>query len=271
MPVKAILVGVAIAAAAGYALYENREHVIELADRSRAKLAALLRRLADEISSEEHRRHEEEVPMAGRSFGIELNENRRNSNPFDDQNTVEPPVVSGRDSAAAAAQPGLRHRSGGEQPADVQSSVLFENSQSPAEIPVVAATAVTAATTAAVVYTAAAADDVVSESGNDTAHQPIGQITPIASSRTVSIVESDAGASNPNPFENSQPFWSIHEWQESTVQASPSEAGVEEIPSSSPSLAGSAAEELDNINDLASEVGSVASWTEVASEFSDYH
>jgi hypothetical protein len=264
MPVKFIVIGAVFATAAGYELYKNREYVMELADRSRAKLAALLRRLADGISSEE------EVPMAGRSFGIELNENRRNSNPFDDQNTVETPVVSGRDSAAAA-QPGLRHRSGGEQPADVQSSVLFENSHSPAEIPVVAATAATAATVAAIVSTTAAADDVASESGYDIAHQPIGQITPSASSRTLSIVDSDASASNPSPFENSQPFWSIHEWQESTVLASPSEAGVEEIPSSSPSLAGSAAEELDIINDLASEAGSVASWTEVASEFSDYH
>lgn len=282
MPVKVIIFGVFITAAVGYAVYEHRDEVKEFADRSRAKIASLLRRIADEISSDEHRQRAEEVPMIGRPFslskeGSELTEKRRDSNPFDGKHAEQVPVVSGRD-FAAAAQPGLRHRSGGEQPSDVQSTVLSEYRHSPAEIPV-AATAATAATAAVVVAAtvAAAANDVSSESGYDTAHQPTGRFTPSDSSRTISVIGSDAGASNPsnptnasNPFENSQPFWSIHEWQENTVQAAPSEAGVEEIPSS-PSLAGSAAEELDNISDMASEFGSVASWTEVASEFSDDH
>jgi len=62
-----------------------------------------------------------------------------------------------------------------------------------------------------------------------------------------------------NPFENSQPYWSIHEWAENAT----SNLG-------SPSIAGSAAEELPlPADDILSEFGSsdesVASWTEVGS------
>jgi hypothetical protein len=279
MPVKVFIIGVAVVAAVGYAVYERREHLNEFADQSRARIAALLRRLADELSSDERRR-EEEVPMVGRIFSLSSDNSSDN-----DQQT---PVATGRDTVAAAAQPGLRQRTGGEQQTGAQSSVLFENSHSPAETTATATAATaTAASAVAVIVpqpSAPATDEATSQSGYDTAHQSVavGGSPPSVSSRTVSAVSPDAGTtilsspsspSSPsnlsNPFEDSQSFWSIHEWQRNTVQESLSEAGVEEIPSS-PSLAGSAPEELENIGDVNSEDGSVAGWTEVSSEVSDH-
>jgi hypothetical protein len=78
-----------------------------------------------------------------------------------------------------------------------------------------------------------------------------------ASSRSASDVE-ELGVPLQNPFENSQPFWTIEDWAEEASHAQ----------SSSPSLAGSAAEEIDAISDIASVVESVDSWSEVGSDVS---
>ncbi|KAF8249893.1 hypothetical protein K440DRAFT_620323 [Wilcoxina mikolae CBS 423.85] len=283
MPVRALVVGVFAVSAVGYIVYDQREHVLEFVDLSRQKIAELLRLIADKVSSEERRR--EEVPMAGRQFSYSSS-----SSSHDEKRAAEPETTAatGRDVGELGGH--LRHR--GAEPHE-GSTVIFDSTGDSSEpptynkeaayiAPAVAAVAsqnsssITAVTPENLQHLAP--NENASESGYGTAApqpqaQSFSRHTASLSSRTISISDNSDHTAPENPFVNPQPFWSIHEWQENTTQDAPADR------STSPSLAGSAADDLDTISDIASdfgsdhgtEPGSVGSWTEVASEFSDDH
>ena len=297
MPARALILGAVAVAAVGVAVYDQRENILEFADRSRQKIAELLRLIADQISSDEHRQPAE--PMMGRPFngpGLIRSANGPSADP-----RAAPALPPRRPTATTAATGRELGESGqlrqrGAEPLEKQSStVLFDAAAhhgSPVEFnekasytaPVVAATVAAAGVAVAVaggavgvVATSAAptlvaADDAASESGYETARPRQAQVAAAArdvasqSSRTVSDGAADNTAAPQNPFASpAEPFWSIHEWQAHTALADRS---------SSPSLAGSAADDdADRLSDVASDFGSepssVGSWTEVASQFSD--
>ncbi|KAF8544948.1 hypothetical protein BDD12DRAFT_800917 [Trichophaea hybrida] len=283
MPVRALVVGVFAVSAVGYIVYDQREHVLEFVDLSRQKIAELLRLIADKVGTEERRR--EEVPMAGRQFSYS------SSNGSHDEKRAaehEKTAATGRDVGELGGH--LRRR--GAEPHE-GSTVIFDSTGNSSEppaynkeaahiVPTVAAIAsrnssITAVTPENLQYLVP--NENASESGYETAapQQPHAQSfsrhTASLSSRTISISDNGDHTAPENPFVDPQPFWSIHEWQENTTQDAPADR------STSPSLAGSAADDLDTISDIASdfgsdhgtEPGSVGSWTEVASEFSDDH
>jgi len=273
MPVRALVAGVFAVSAVGYIVYDKREHVLEFVDLSRQKIAELLRLIADKVSSEERRHQTEEVPMAGRQFSFSSS-----SSTHDEKRPVHEPeqttTATGRDVGELGS---LRHR--GAEPHE-GSTVIFDSTGDSSEPPAYnkeAAYMVPINVTAVPENLAPlVSNENASESGYETAApQPqarsISRHTASLSSRTIS--DNGDYPVPENRFVNPQPFWSIHEWQENTTQDAPVDC------SSSPSLAGSAADDLDTISDIASdfgsdhgtEPGSVGSWTEVASEFSDDH
>lgn len=298
MPARALVFGVVAVATVGVIVYDQREHIFDFADRSRQKIAELLRRIADQISSDERAHPAEQLPMAGRPFpatGSGTDPMRARNGPSEDRPPAPAPALPPRRPTATTAATGrnvgesgqLRQR--GAEPHEKQSStVLFDAAAhgSPAEFnekasyvaPTVAVAAAVAAggaaagVAASAAPTLVAADDAASESGYETAMPPrpdqtvaVGRDAASQSSRTVSDGAADNTAAPQNPFATpAEPFWSIHEWQEHTALADRS---------SSPSLAGSAADDADPLSDVASdfgsEPGSVGSWTEVASQFSE--
>lgn len=290
MPARALIIGAVAVAAVGVAVYDQRENILEFADRSRQKIAELLRLIADQISSDEHRQPTE--PMVGRPFatgsGLDLirTTDSRSAPALPPRRPTATTAATGRELGESGQ---LRQR--GAEPLEKQSStVLFDAAAhhgSPAEFnekasytaPAAAAAAVAVAVAggaagvaaASAAPTLVAADDAASESGYETARPRLAQAVAAArevasqSSRTVSDGAADNTVAPQNPFATpAEPFWSIHEWQAHTALADRS---------SSPSLAGSAADDADPLSDLASDFGSepssVGSWTEVASQFSD--
>jgi len=289
MPVKVIIFVVA-ATALGVAAYRDRERIKEIAEQTRddvrefageriAELAELLRRVADKISPEK----QEEIPMSGRAFGFSPPSSpgspgspprsptdpfaNRPANPSSGSRNLfsqqQPSVVTGRDSEHAD---GLRLRdAAGVVP--VPPTVIFDAGREEEEISLSVASSSTDSSPAVVSPPAIAPSPSVETLIAVSAHERQSE----SETATISFhsasshsQSSEAEVVTPpvNPFENPQPFWNIPDWQENTT------AAAIDTPSS-PSLAGSAADELDNISDLAGDSGSEGSWTEVASVTSD--
>jgi hypothetical protein len=269
MPVKVIIVGaIATFAVVGFVAYENREWINEKTEPYRRKLVAvsqparrkvgeLLHYLADKVTPPEHHRPDE-VPLAGRPFPSPPP--RRGSSPFDEGGTS-----SGM--AERSVGGGLRQRG-----ADVaKSEVLFESASVAVNSdgkPVGVATPWSRRSSTATATNVLPTDQEHVESGYESHPSPAPQehasLASLASSRTISEVADNAPVhQNQNPFGGSPLHWSIHEWAENTTHHT-----GDEDRASSPSLAGSG---LDDFADVNSEPGSLGSWSEVASEFSDDH
>jgi len=300
MPVKAVIIGVAAAAAVGAVVWQNREQILEIAEQTRddvrefageriAELAELLRRVADKISPD----RQEEIPMRGRALGFSppplTGSSRRSgslprSSPAADPfasppsgshrllTQQRPPLrLTGRDSEFTD---GLRLRSTtGSVPAPL--AVRSYNDHYRQEMPLPPSVAPPSIVSSpAVIFPPVEADIIPPSPSVETliaASQQEAHSETIsfrsaslrsAISDTISDVPEAVVVTPPvNPFENPHPFWSIPEWQENTAEAI-------DTPSS-PSLAGSAADELDNLSEIASDSGSEGSWMEVASVTSD--
>ncbi|KAI5851038.1 hypothetical protein BZA05DRAFT_419094 [Tricharina praecox] len=288
---------------------QTRDEVREFAGERIAELAELLRRVADKISPE----RQEQIPMRGRAFGFSPPSSpsssyrsgsplRSSTNPFANPQAnspsgsrnsgfyQQPPVATGRDSEHAD---GLRLRGAGGvvpvPPAPPAVSLDNDHKEEP-RAPSVASSTSTIPSPAVVsppahvvsipqspsVETLVAVSAVSQQlpSASETISFHSTSTTPTISSGSSAVAAAVAAAVTPpatvvtNPFENPQPFWNIPEWQENTVVEA-----LDDTPSSSPSLAGSAADELlDTMSDLASESGSEGSegsWMEVASVTSD--
>lgn len=271
MPVKAIIISIAVLMAAGAALYDNREQVQELLDKARRKLASKLHTLAEDISPDRQKQQSHEaIPMDGRPFGGDsqhLSEKAGEASGYalqDQSTTLRQRGAGGSRDETAAGGPALLFETGSDHDeteklmaaSSVSSQSLrsstatlgFEKPLPPPPPP------------AAVAAVAAPPAESPFESGYESLEQAPARTAP--SSHTFSDAEGSAGTPLQNPFENSQPYWSIHEWAENTSHEQ----------SSSPSLAGSAAEDIDAVSDLASEFGSVPesvnSWEEVRSDIS---
>lgn len=244
MPIKVIFFGATlVVAVVGIIVYENREPIIEFADLSRRKLADLLRRVADNISTDSNSHHLEE-PLSARPL----------SDPF-----VDPPV--GKSSAIAFNAPTLRHRRD-------NSTDFSTPSGTPPSLP-----ARLILSPVVVPPTPVQIDAEFSESYDSAMQgQGAGMIelrelprmdsVPSESERTVS---EGPGTPRSDTGSHDEVLWSsIQEWQEQTT--------VSNARSSSPSLAGSGADDDDVVSDFGGSVPeSVGSWTEVASEFSEDH
>lgn len=306
MPAKVIFLAATVIVAAGIVAYENREQVYEFVDRTRRKVANSLQALASEIrprdrialssnvqfsgstaykEDESEKREQEARAEAERSFSKEAEAyGFASSSRFYDENNT--------------AAGNVRHR-GAQFGAVPQASVVFDAAT---ESPRLSSPQLTPIKVS---------DFISRRSSTETLHQekplpqtppapppkpqsPVGGSLPYSSevaaflnpfadlaaiqnpvteeapaqantttSRTVSSTEDQEGRI-PHPFESSQPYWSIHEWAENTTHTPISSA---------PSLAGSAAEEIDQpaddvLSDFGSEVESVGSWTEVGSSVS---
>jgi len=302
MPVKAVIIGVAAAAAVGAVVWQNREQLLEIAEQTRddvrefageriAELAELLRRVADKISPD----RQEEIPMRGRALGFSpspsTGSSRRSgslprsspaadpfANPPSGSHRLltqqRPPLrLTGRDSDFTD---GLRLRgTAGSVPAPL--AVRSYNDHYRQEMPLPPSVASSIVSSAAVASPPVEADIIPPSPSVETLIAVSAASQQEALSETISFRSaslrsaiSDTISDAPeavvvtppvNPFENPHPFWSIPEWQENTAEAI-------DTPSS-PSLAGSAADELDNISEIASDSGSEGSWMEVASVTSD--
>lgn len=307
MPAKVIFIAATVIVAAGIVAYENREQVYEFVDRTRRKVANSLQALASEIrphrdrvalssnvsfsgstayrEDEGEKREQEARAEAERSFSKEAEAyGFASSSRFYNENN--------------SAAGNVRHR-GPQFAAVPQASVVFD------------ATAESSRLSSPPLTPVKVPDFVSRRSSTDTLQQekPLPQTPPApppkpespisgnmpyssevaaflnpftdaavvqspvteevpaqanaTTSRTASSTEDQEGHIL-HPFESSQPYWSIHEWAENTTHTPVS---------SSPSLAGSAAEEIgqpadDVLSDFGSEVESVGSWTEVGSSVS---
>lgn len=283
MPARALILVVTAAVAAGIVVYREREKLLELVDRCGQKIALSFHNFADGL----HR--ELEAPMSGRgSLNTETEKDRGSSGErvtFYDEKAAEADL-HGESSGTASGWNGttgdIRHRGS---PPIIPDSVLFDappispGSSSASGVPIKVPGSV-------VSVSQRSSDTAAGDSGKALpilppppppkrqspieVHSALGGMssTPLVplvpavvsngTSRTASSNE-DQEDRPQNPFENSQPYWSIHEWAENAT----SNLG-------SPSIAGSAAEELPlPADDILSEFGSsdesVASWTEVGS------
>lgn len=303
MPAKVIFLAATVIVAAGIVAYENREQVYEFVDRTRRKVANSLQALAGEIrprdrialssnasfsgsrEDESEKKKEEARAEAERSFSKEaeaygfasssrfVNENNnaagsvRHRGPqfgavpeasvvFDaamESPRLSPPpltpvkvtdFVSRRSSTETLHQEKPLPQTPPAPPPKPQSPISGDSQFSPDVLAFLNYSPGTA------VIQAPATEEIPVQ-GNAT------------TSRTASSTEDQEGCV-PRPFESSQPYWSIHEWAENTTHTPVS---------STPSLAGSAAEEIDQpaddiLSDFGSEVESVGSWTEVGSSVS---
>ncbi|KAI5792174.1 hypothetical protein FPQ18DRAFT_334959 [Pyronema domesticum] len=203
MPARAIFIASIAVVAAGAVIYENREkvkdNVKELAELTRAKLAEILRQLADTIGPE---RREEMLAMGGRGRGRDMgydngfdsdNEDCFARDSYVDEKNIQS-FVSGRDSWARdtqGEQSGLRQR-GAQQPTvpqDQRTSVVFDQDNEkayneknpladPAPAPVAPVAPVLAAAAVAVPLATAAA---IAVSSPTISSSPPATIIPIPS------------------------------------------------------------------------------------------
>ncbi|KAI5845165.1 hypothetical protein DFP73DRAFT_594302 [Morchella snyderi] len=300
MPAKIIFIAATVIVVAGIVVYDNREHVYEFVDRTRRKVKNSLHALAQEINPQR-----EPIPMTNRGpFSESYRENEGEKvKPYNEERSErgEKSFTKGDEAYGFASSSSreqyhneyhtpsahVRHR--GQQFGTMpENLVVFDAStessrmstprldpisrrsstetlqlekplpQMPAEPPALPpkpqSLAVQPSPELSVI-----SDPFVDVAEVQEAAEPIEQQKAV-SSRTVSSGEDQEDVSN--PFESSQPYWSIHEW-----------ASAAHTPSSAPSLAGSAPEEIeqpadDILSDFGSDVESVGSWTEVGSSVS---
>lgn len=310
MPAKVIFIAATVIVAAGIVAYENREHVYEFVDRTRRKVASSLQALAHEISPRERVAMSSNGSFSS-STAYRENENEKRERE-EREETIRSFTFTKEDEAYGLASSSgrermynendsfagnVRHR-GPQFGAVPQDSVVFDaatessRSFSPLPTPVKVQGFVSRRSSISALHQEKPLPEIpptlppkpqslVDERRSspeaavtlnpftDAAviESPIIETTKpqsnVPTTRTISSTE-DQDEPLPNPFENSQPYWSIHEWAENTTRTPVS---------SSPSLAGSAAEEIDQpaddiLSDFGSEVESVGSWTEVGSSVS---
>lgn len=305
MPAKVIFLAATVIVAAGIVAYENREQVYEFVDRTRRKVANSLQALAGEIRPRDRIALSSNVSFSGpTAYREDENEKREEARAEAERSFSKEAEAYGFASSSRfvnennTAAGSVRHR-GPQFGAVPQASVVFDAAT---ESPKLSSPPLTPVKVA---------DFVSRRSSTETLHQekPLPQTPPApppkpqspisgnspfspdvlaflnpfsdtaviqtpaieetsvqantTTSRTASSTEDQEGHI-PHPFESSQPYWSIHEWAENTTHTPVS---------STPSLAGSAAEEIDQpaddvLSDFGSEVESVGSWTEVGSSVS---
>jgi len=286
MPARALILVVTAAVAAGVVVYREREKLLELFDRCGQKIVLSFHNFADGLN------REREAPMSGR--GSLLNaEDEKDHGSGDEKVSFYDEKAAGADlhgesSGTASGWNGtrgdVRHRGS---PPIIPDSVLFD--APPICSGSSSASGVALKVPGSVVSVSCPSSGTAAgDSGKalptlppppppppkrqspTEAHSALGEMSsaplaplvPAAVSNETSRTASSNGDQEDrprNPFENSQPYWSIHEWAENAT----SNLG-------SPSIAGSAAEELPlPADDILSEFGSsdesVASWTEVGS------
>lgn len=307
MPAKIIFIAATVIVVAGIVAYDNREHVYEFVDRTRRKVQNSLHALKQEIGS-----RGEPIPMASRGpfsgpYSDNENEKERQhcherSERGDRSFTKEDEAYGLASSSAREQYPSeshtpsanVRHR--GQQFGTMpQNLVVFDTATESSKMSTPQLGPVKVFDTVSrrgstetlqlekplpkmpseppalppkpqsLVRQPSPGLSVISDPFVDVPEtqeiiEPVYEQQRAASSRTVSSGEDQEDISN--PFENSQPYWSIHEW-----------ASAAHTPSSSPSIAGSAPEEIeqpadDILSDFGSDDESVGSWTEVGSSVS---
>lgn len=302
MPAKAIFIAATIIVAAGIVVYENREHVYEFVDRTRRKVANSLQSLADEINPRRER-----VPLSSTgsfSGSTTYREGVSEKREYEARSEGGPSFTKEGEAYGFASSSGrerfynennsaagsVRHRSQ-QSGAVPESLVVFDAAtdssrlSSPPPAAVKVPDIVSRRSSSSTLHQEKplpqtppalppkpqplVGDNVVLNPFTDAAviQSPEPEQVPEQANATSSRTISSAGGQEEhitNPFENSQPYWSIHEWAENTTHTPIS---------SEPSLAGSAAEEVeqpadDVLSDFGSEVESVGSWTEVGSSVS---
>lgn len=308
MPAKVIFIAATVIVAAGIVVYENREHVYEFVDRTRRKVANSLQALAHEISPRERVALSSNLSFSGSTAYREDESEKREQEAraeversFNEKEVYGFASSSGREGAYNEnnfAAGNIRHRGPqfGDAPQDsvvfdasTESSKLSSPQLTPVKVPDFVSRRSSTSTlqqekplpqtppalppkpqsfiseNQSISSEAAVVLDPFTDA--EVIQSPIIEQAPAqtnaATDRTLSSTE-DQDELLPHPFENSQPYWSIHEWAENTTHTPVS---------SSPSLAGSAAEEIDQpaddiLSDFGSEVESVGSWTEVGSSVS---
>ncbi|PWW75089.1 hypothetical protein C7212DRAFT_364815 [Tuber magnatum] len=226
MPARAVVLAVSAAIAAGIVVYHEREKLLELLERTGRKVALSFSQIADEFNP---RQRQAGLPMSGRApprprtpAGEQWMEEEK-AFIFDEKSADTEARKRDEDTfGAASGWGGLDGVAG-----DVR------HRGSPLVAP-----------------------------ANDSVHFDTAPASPARSSTPTGIAVSDHEERQAeNPFGNSQPYWSIHEWAENTTLGSGSR---------SPSVASSAAEEIPQpadeiMSEFGSEDESVGSWTEVGS------
>jgi hypothetical protein len=293
MPAKIIFIAATVIVVAGIVVYDNREHVYEFVDRTRRKVKNSLHALAQEINPQR-----EPIPMTSRGpFSESYRGNGgEGERPYNEERSEGGDEAYGFASSSSREQyhneyhtPSAHVRHRGQQFGTMpENLVVFDAAtessrmstphldpvsrrgstetlqlerplpQMPAEPPALPPNPQSLAVQPSFELSVIS-DPFVDVAEVQEVTEPIEQ-QEAASSRTVSSGEDQEDVSN--PFESSQPYWSIHEW-----------ASAAHTPSSAHSLAGSTPEEIeqpadDILSDFGSDVESVGSWTEVGSSVS---
>jgi len=306
MPARAVVLVVSAAIAAGIVAYHERERLLELLERTSRKVALSLSHIAEELSP---RPRQTEHPMASRApprpptpaeeqwteeekafifdekssdtearkrdedtFGTASGWERRDGVARDVRHRVSPLATSADDSVlfdTAPASPAGSSTPAGiavKVPGSVAGTSTSRRSSNatlsgdkvlPGLPPALPPKPQSPAREALAAAATGAAEPASSSQVPDA---PV-TIANADSSRTVSSSSDHEEHRAENPFLNSQPYWSIHEWAENTTLGSGSR---------SPSIAGSAAEEVPQpadeiLSEFGSEDESVGSWTEIGS------
>ncbi|CUS13538.1 unnamed protein product [Tuber aestivum] len=285
MPARAVFLAVSAAIAAGIVVYHERERLLELLERTGRKVALSFSQIAEELNP---RPRQMEHPMAGRTpprprtpSGEEWTEEEK-AFIFDEKFTDAEASKRDEDTfGAASGWEGLdgvagdvRHR-GSPLVAPANDSVHFDTapasparSSTPAGVAVKVPGSVTATSPSRRSSSATLGGDkalpnlppALPPKPRALAQEATPTAANVDSPQTSSSSSGHEGHQAENPFGDSRPYWSIHEWAENTTLGG----------GRSPSIAGSAAEEISQpadeiLSEFGSEDESVGSWTEVGS------
>ncbi|KAF3942302.1 hypothetical protein ABW19_dt0205589 [Dactylella cylindrospora] len=95
-----VIIMCAVLIAAGYTVYENREQVKELVDRTRRKISHAMHTFADEIMPSEPQRQRQPMSFGGRQDGPSLRPSRANSRTRSRRNSADSITLRGDDEKA---------------------------------------------------------------------------------------------------------------------------------------------------------------------------
>jgi hypothetical protein len=280
MPLRFLIVLCTVTVGVGAIIYEHREQILEYTEGPRQQLADFLHKVADGMSPSERQRkqqngEQEQAPLAGRPFSSSPSgAHSEKTEPQLDEKTIDD-TTSAAATGKHSEQGGcLRFRGGGaaieeeKQPAPLpldftSKSVGPENTTDTIESTIASRRSSSATYTST---PALPADPLHSQM--QSFHTVDRPPPPPSNSSSATAITEAMPPPLPPTFEAAPPYWSIHEWANNTSHTTGENADAIAM-SPPPSMTGSSmSDDLDRLSDVGSEVESVNSWTDVASEMS---
>lgn len=298
-PGKGLMLLTAALIAAGYAVYENRDQVRDFMDRSRRKLSFAMHNFAEEIMpTEEEREMHSPFVARGRSSMQSSETIFRRESTTETENIIndedEKAAGTGRDlGVGGGGNSTIRRRSQHRAALDdddndddehytSENKIVFDSSagsdayyeftKEPSDT--------TSDTLSRHEVSAPVEKESVETNENGLVAVPVvdQKQTVVAETEpepATPVVEEEPEVQTPQPVDEQsflpQPYWSIHEWNQTVHEDALTGEETEFNASSDPSLVGSDSEEDDGV-DAVSDVDSSndGSWSEVGSDMSDH-